>query len=42
MIIGFGAILRRIQTGFVQSYAFGMMIGGLIIMGYYVIRAIFY
>ncbi len=42
MIIGFGAVLRRIQTGFVQSYAFGMMIGGLIIIGYYVIRAILY
>jgi NADH-quinone oxidoreductase subunit L len=40
--IGFGGILRKIQTGFVQSYAFGMMIGGVIIIGYYVIRAIFY
>ncbi len=42
MIMGFGGILRKIQTGFVQSYAFGMMIGGVIIIGYYVIRAIFY
>jgi NADH-quinone oxidoreductase subunit L len=42
MIIGFGANLKRIQTGLVQSYAFGMMIGGVIIIGYYVIRAIFY
>jgi NADH-quinone oxidoreductase subunit L len=37
-----GGILRKIQTGFVQNYAFSMMIGGLIIIGYYVIRAIFY
>ncbi|MFQ5841540.1 MAG: NADH-quinone oxidoreductase subunit L, partial [Thermodesulfobacteriota bacterium] len=42
MIIGFGGVLRKIQTGFVQSYAFGMMIGGVILFGYYVIRAIFY
>jgi len=42
MIVGFGGILRRIQTGLVQSYAFGMVIGGVIIIGYYVIRAIFY
>ena len=40
--LGFGGILRKIQTGFVQNYAFSMMIGGLIIIGYYVIRAIFY
>jgi len=40
--ISFSGILRRIQTGFVQNYAFSMMIGGLIIIGYYVIRAIFY
>jgi NADH-quinone oxidoreductase subunit L len=41
-MIGFGGILRKIQTGFVQSYALSMMIGGIIVIGYYVIRAIFY
>jgi NADH-quinone oxidoreductase subunit L len=40
--LGFGGILRKIQTGFVQNYAFSMMIGGLIVIGYYVIRVIFY
>ncbi len=34
--------LRKIQTGLVQSYAFSMIIGGVIILGYYIVRAIFY
>jgi NADH-quinone oxidoreductase subunit L len=34
--------MRRIQTGLVQNYAFAMIIGGVILMGYYIIRAIFY
>ncbi len=34
--------LRKIQTGFVQNYAFSMVIGGVILVVYYVVRAIFY
>jgi NADH-quinone oxidoreductase subunit L len=34
--------LRKIQTGLVQNYAFSMVIGAVILAGYYVIRAIFY
>ena len=42
LIIGWGGVLRKIQTGFVQSYAFSMVIGGVIVFGYYVFRAIFH
>ncbi len=35
-------IIRRIQTGLVQNYAFSMIIGGIILVVYYIIRAIFY
>jgi len=34
--------MRRIQTGFVQNYAFSMIIGGVVVAGYYIIRALFY
>ena len=40
LTVGSSRVLRRIQTGFVQSYAFFMIIGGIIVVGYYVIRAI--
>ena len=42
LIIGWSGVLRKIQTGFVQSYAFSMVIGGVIVIGYYVFRAIFH
>jgi NADH-quinone oxidoreductase subunit L len=35
-------VVRRVQTGFVQNYAFAMVIGGVILLGYYIVRAIFY
>ena len=34
--------MRRIQTGLVQNYAFSMIIGGIVLVAYYIIRAIFY
>jgi NADH-quinone oxidoreductase subunit L len=40
LIVGWSGVLRKIQTGFVQSYAFSMIIGGVIVVGYYVFRAI--
>jgi len=35
-------VMRRVQTGLVQNYAFAMMIGGVILVVYYIVRAIFY
>jgi NADH-quinone oxidoreductase subunit L len=34
--------LRKIETGVVQNYAFSMIIGGVVLVAYYVVRAIFY
>jgi hypothetical protein len=34
--------LRKIQTGAVQNYAFSMIIGGIVLVVYYIVRAIFY
>jgi hypothetical protein len=31
-----------VQTGLVQNYAFSMVFGGVVIAGYYILRAIFY
>jgi NADH-quinone oxidoreductase subunit L len=42
LTVGLSGVLKKIQTGFVQSYAFSMIIGGVIVVGYYVVRAIFH
>ncbi len=34
--------MRKMQTGMVQNYAFSMIIGGIVIAAYYIVRAIFY
>jgi NADH-quinone oxidoreductase subunit L len=34
--------MRKIQTGLVQNYAFAMIIGGIVLAAYYIVRAIFY
>jgi NADH-quinone oxidoreductase subunit L len=34
--------MRKIQTGLVQNYAFSMIIGGIVLAAYYIVRAIFY
>jgi len=34
--------MRKIQTGLVQNYAFSMIVGGIVIAAYYIVRAIFY
>jgi len=36
-----GAV-RKMQTGVVQNYAFSMIIGGIVLVAYYIVRAIFY
>jgi len=38
----FSGAMRRLQTGLVQNYAFSMVIGGFVLVAYYIIRAIFY
>ncbi len=35
-------LARRIQNGLVQTYALSMVVGGAVVVGYYVIRAIFF
>jgi len=30
------------QTGLVQNYAFSMVLGGIVLAAYYIVRAIFY
>jgi NADH-quinone oxidoreductase subunit L len=34
--------MRKMQTGLVQNYAFSMIIGGIVLVAYYIVRAIFY
>jgi NADH-quinone oxidoreductase subunit L len=34
--------MRKMQTGLVQNYAFSMILGGIVLVGYYIVRAIFY
>jgi NADH-quinone oxidoreductase subunit L len=36
------SVFRKVQTGVVQNYAFSMIVGGVVITGYYIVRAIFY
>jgi NADH-quinone oxidoreductase subunit L len=36
------SVMRRMQTGLVQNYAFSMIVGAVVLAGYYVMRAIFY
>jgi NADH-quinone oxidoreductase subunit L len=35
-------VMRKMQTGLVQNYAFSMVIGGIVLVAYYIVRAIFY
>lgn len=37
---GIGSLLRRVQAGYVQGYAFGMIIGAIFVLGYLVITVI--
>jgi NADH-quinone oxidoreductase subunit L len=34
--------MRKMQTGLVQNYAFSMILGGIVLAVYYIVRAIFY
>ena len=36
------SVLRQIQTGFVQNYAFSMIFGGVILAVYYIMRSLFF
>lgn len=37
-VIGFSAVLRNIQSGYVHNYAFSMALGMVVIVGYYIFR----
>jgi len=37
---GIGSIIRRVETGYVQGYAFGMILGAIIVVGYLILRPI--
>jgi len=34
--------MRKMQTGLVQNYAFSMVLGGIVLAAYYIVRALFY
>ena len=36
------SVMRRVQTGLVQNYVFSIVIGGVILVVYYIVRGIFY
>jgi NADH-quinone oxidoreductase subunit L len=37
---GIGAVLRFIQSGQVQGYAFAMIVGAIVVLGYFIVRAV--
>ncbi|MDO8785606.1 MAG: hypothetical protein Q7J12_05250, partial [Syntrophales bacterium] len=37
---GIGSIIRRIETGYVQGYAFGIILGAIIVVGYLILKPI--
>lgn len=40
LIAGIGTLIRRIQNGLVQGYAFAMILGAIIVIGYLIVTAI--
>jgi NADH-quinone oxidoreductase subunit L len=40
LVGGIGGILRRIQAGYVQGYAFGMIIGAIVVIGYLIMKVV--
>jgi NADH-quinone oxidoreductase subunit L len=39
---GLSGLIRKMQTGFAQNYALAMVLGGVVLAGYYVVRGIFF
>jgi NADH-quinone oxidoreductase subunit L len=37
---GIGSLLRRVQTGYVQGYAFAMILGAILVLGYLMMKVI--
>jgi NADH-quinone oxidoreductase subunit L len=37
---GVGSLIRRLQAGYVQGYAFGMIVGAIAVLGYLIIKVI--
>jgi len=40
LIGGIGSLIRLIQTGYVQGYAFAMIIGAIAVLGYLIMKVI--
>lgn len=40
LLAGIGGLLRRVQTGYVQGYAFAMIIGSVVVLGYFILRIV--
>ncbi len=40
LLAGIGSLIRRIQAGYVQGYAFAMIVGAIGVLGYLIIRVI--
>ena len=40
LIRGIGSLIRLIQTGYVQGYAFAMIIGAIAVLGYLIMKVI--
>jgi NADH-quinone oxidoreductase subunit L len=39
---GLSGLIRKMQTGFAQNYALAMVLGGVVLAGYYVVRGLFF
>jgi NADH-quinone oxidoreductase subunit L len=39
---GVSGLIRKMQTGFAQNYALAMVLGGVVLAGFYVVRALFF
>jgi NADH-quinone oxidoreductase subunit L len=39
---GISGLIRKMQTGFAQNYALAMVLGGVVLAGYYVVRGLFF
>src|SRR5512139_3769799 len=39
---GVSGLIRKMQTGFAQNYALAMVLGGVVLAGYYIVRGLFF
>jgi len=42
-VIGWlSGVARKVQTGLVQNYAFAIVLGGVVLVAYYIVRSVFF